>query len=132
MLGIWRTIICIATLGVSFSIFGISELELQKLDKYSFSPPLSTHTLDKVFIDLDVLRTPRVENATPLSIKEYRTQLRQHFALQLNPKWQVGIDSFKACPIDKQAINWPSSTEPKEGRSPSQRGYGLGIRMKLD
>lgn len=122
----------IACMGISFSAFAISELELQNLDKYSFTPPLSTNTLNKVFIDINAVRVPRIENTTPISMKEYRTQLKQHFAVQLNPKWQVGLDSFKACPIDKQAIDWPKSTAPKESRSPSQRGYGLGIRMKLD
>lgn len=132
MFRVRRMIVLVACMGISFSAMAISELELQRLEKFSFTPPLATNTLNKVFIDLNAVRAPRIENATPISIKEYRTQLKQHFALQLNPKWQVGIDSFKACPIDKQAIDWPKSTAPKESRSPSQRGYGLGIRMKLD
>jgi hypothetical protein len=127
-----RVILFIVCMGMSVSAVAISELELQKLEKFSFSPPLSTNTLDKVFIDLNVVHAPQIENTTPLSITEFRTQLKQHFAWQLNPKWQLGIDSFKSCPIDKQAINWPTSTEPKESRSASQKGYGVGIRMKLD
>ena len=127
-----RTILVLVSLVTSFKSYGVSERELQQFDRFSFPAPMSNNTLNRVFIDLNTLSVPKHENTTPLSTKEYRNQLKQQFAYQLNPKWQVGLDSFKACPIDKQAIDWPKSTEPKENRSATQRGFGVGVRMKLD
>lgn len=126
-----RLLCCIAFFGFSFSANGFTELELQKLEKYSFTASLPTQTLNKVFVDLSVVRSPR-SKLKPLSIREFRSSIKKRLALQLNPKWQIGVDSFKACPLDEQLIDWPEATKPKESRTPSQRGYGLGIRMRLD
>lgn len=69
-----------------------------------------------------------LDNYTPA----YTNQLKQRLSVQLNSKWQLGLDSFKATPLNKQLIDWPGATQPKEGQSSAQRGYGLGIKMKLD
>lgn len=116
-------------------VFGITESELRALEKVSFSvivPETSSYVLKEPEIDL-VGHLPRDKKVfRPTSLQETRAWLKQRLAVQINPKCQVGLDSFKVSSIDRPIVEWPTATQPRLSRVPSQKGYGVGIRMKLD
>lgn len=127
-----KLIIVLVSMGVSFSACGLTEPDFQALQKLSSLPPYTVYAPEKVLIDFNLVPGTSKKYSPPLSIQETRTKLKERLALKINPNWQVGFDSFKASPVDRSIIDWPTATQPKNCKARSHKGYGVGVRMKLD
>lgn len=132
MLKVRKLIISLISIGTSCSAYGLTEWELQALEKFSSLPSYTVYSPDKVLIDFNLVPGSSKKYSPPLSLHETRTKLKERLALKINPSWQVGFDSFKASPVDRSIIDWPSATQPKSCKARSHKGYGVGVRMKLD
>lgn len=86
----------------------------------------------KVFIDFNIISSSQKKYSPPLSLQETRMRLKERLAVEINPSWRIGFDSFKASPADSSIIDWPTATQPKSCKARSHKGYGVGVRMKLD
>lgn len=118
--------------GISYSAYGLTETELQALEKFSMLPSYTIYSPEKIFIDFNTMPGSQKKYSPPLSLNETRTRLKERLALKINPHWRIGFDSFKASPVDRSIIDWPKATQPKNCKARSHKGYGVGVRMNLD
>lgn len=132
MLKVRKLIIWLIGIGSSYSVYGLTDIELQALEQFSSLSSSAVYSPKKVLIDFNVVPVEQKKYTPPRSLQETRARLKERLALKLTPSWQVGFDSFKASPIDRSIIDWPTATQPKCGRARSHKGYGVGVRMKLD
>lgn len=132
MIKVGKLIIGIFAIGLNCSVYGLTDKELQALGSFPSLSPSAIYSPKQVFIDFNVLPAQQKKYTPPLSLQETRARLKERLALKLNSDLQIGFDSFKASPIDRSIIDWPMATQPKCGRTRSHKGYGVGVRMKLD
>lgn len=131
MLRVSRLIFFMFSLCMAPIVYALTEFELQSLDRFSFLPTYPSIEIKQYEFDMNLKQDPK-KSLKPVSIKETRAKLREMLALHLNPSTQIGFDSFKATPIDSMLLDWPGPTKPKACKSRSQKGYGVGVRMKID
>jgi hypothetical protein len=130
VLKVRELMIFLISIGISYSAYGLTEKELQALEKFSTLPPM-IYSPEKIFIDFNIVPVSQKKYSPPLSLQETRSRLKERLALNINPSWRVGFDSFKVSPVDRSIIDWPTATQPKNSKTRSHKGYGVGVKMKL-
>lgn len=114
---------------VSSSVLAQTALVLQPTE----IPP----TLHPIFkpTDWDYKPEPFPEKNQILSLKEYKAQLRKALAVQFNDHIEIGLDRFKAGPLNTQKnamLEYESHLQLSNKKDAIARGYGVELRIKLD
>lgn len=95
----------------------------------------AVHPAFRYLYDADVFEAMQNKDPVVNSWQSYKDRLKGYLAYEMSEDFRIGLNSFKAGPLDQatfEVLPLVPQLQPRSSDVAKSRGYGLSFTVKLD